>query len=173
MGLSYAVADRLSAEALSAALKDALTGAQNAGKDAVLWEDRGAQILMHVGSLAVRFLENTIVVAIDTETAEFGLAPLIVRFQLGSRQDPAGLVASTDARVLGHPAVAARWGSLYRGVVWSALLRLVDHHATERGVLPHAISLLGDHIRITTTKPFVLREIALRQLRASRGSSAE
>lgn len=162
--LQYAVDDRLTTDSLRAVLREALTGSQHTAQPEVLWENRGAQVLMLVETLAVHLLEDTIVVAIDTETEEFGVAPLIVRFHLGSGRDPAGLVASTDARVLGHMQLAARWGNLYRAVLWSALLRLVDLHASERGLQAKAISVLGDHVRITAAPRLALRELAKGQL---------
>ncbi len=64
-------------------------------------------------------------VAVDTESAEFGVAPLIVRFAFGSDGGPTSLIAATDASALGHPQVAARWGDLFRDVIWAAIARLV------------------------------------------------
>lgn len=170
MPLTYAVADQLSTQALRSALVTAITGPSHAHEPAVLWEDRGGQVLMRVATLSVHLVENTLVVAIDTETAEFGRAPLIVRFQLGGPHDNAGLVAASDATALGHPEIAARWGALYRSVLWSALLRLVEHHANERGEQPHSLSLHGDHVRVLASPRTVARELALQHVRESRGT---
>jgi hypothetical protein len=147
--VGYRLADRVSTDRLAQWLRDALTGAEHAGAPAVIWEDRGAQVLLHVGKLQVHTRGTALIVAVDTETEEFGRAPLIVRFVLGSARDAASLVASSDEVVHGDPRVAARWGPQFRSVVWAAIVRMAEAHAGERGLQARAMSILGDHLRLT------------------------
>ena len=167
--LRYRVADRLSTAALAQALRDALCGPSHAGEPAVVWEDRGSQMLVHVASLQVQTLEQALVVGVDTETAEFGRAPLIVRFVFGTARDPATLVASSDETVHGPPLLAARWGSLFRDVVWTVIVRLADAHATERGLQARTISILGDHLRFTAEPVTDIQPLAVAHRNAQLG----
>src|SRR6185312_2434993 len=102
------------------AFQDAVCGPSHPGSATVIWSDGGAQILLHVGQLQAITQGSVLVVAVDTESAEFGVAPLVVRFVFGSEQDPGFLIAATDETALGHPQVAARWGELFRDVIWAA-----------------------------------------------------
>ena len=147
--LRYQVGDRVSTDSFSQALGDALRGAANRGASSVIWEDHGSQMLLHLDSLEVRTVGRAIVIAIDTETTEFGRSPLIVRFVFGTGRDPATLVAASDESVHGEPMLAGRWGVLLRGVLWAAIVRLSQTHADERGQQPRSISILGDHVRFT------------------------
>lgn len=154
------IASRLAPPTLAQALRDALTGTTEAGKPDVIWEDRGSQILLHVGKLQVRTLDNVLVVAVDVETAESGATALIVRYVFGNATDAAGLVASTDEIVHGDPFVAARWGPLFRDVTWSAIVRLSEAHAAERGRQPKSIAIRKGQLEFAATAPTSLRALA-------------
>jgi hypothetical protein len=162
--LRYRVANRLAATTLAQALRDALTGTAHAGEPEVIWEDRGSQILLHVGKLEVRTLDNVLVVAVDTETVELGATALIVRFVFGNARDPARLVASSDETVHGHPLVAARWGPLFRGVIWSAVVRLSEAHAAERGLQPKSIAIRKGQLHFAAETPASLQALAVAHL---------
>jgi hypothetical protein len=156
--------DRMSSGAVAEWLRAAITGPEFAGKPAVVWDDRGSQVLLHVGKLTVRTRDTALIVAIDTETEEFGVAPLIVRFLFGTARDPAPLVAATDDDVHGDPQVAARWGELFRDVVWAALVRLSAAHAEERGMRAQSMSIVGDHLRLAAKPPESLEMLAATHL---------
>lgn len=139
-------------DALAATLRDALTGPDHIGARTIVWSDRGSQLVLELDSLQVRTVEDVVVISIDTESIEFGVAPLIVRFSMARAGDDASLVATTDETALGHPVVAATWGRLFRDVVWSALVRLHIARSEVAGMRPHTISvgdghLLMEHIR--------------------------
>lgn len=156
-------------DAVTGALRDALTGPRNAGAPVVIWSDRGSQVVLHVGKLQLRVLDSAVVVAVDTESVEFGVAPLIVRFVFGGQDDPASLVAATDESALGHPAVAARWGTLFREVIWAALVRLSVSHATSHGLAPASLEITPDRLRFAAGPEVPVRDLAeqhVRRLRA-------
>lgn len=156
----HLIADRVPPDRLAHWLRDALTGADHAGEPEVVWEDRGSQVLLHVAKLQVRMRANALIVAIDTETAEFGAAPLVVRFVLGTTRGAAALVASTDEAIHGDPRVAARWGPLFRAVVWAALARLAEVHAGQRGLQPRAMAIQGDQLRLSPAPAVSVRGLA-------------
>jgi len=160
----YRVANQLTTTTLAQVLREALTGAAQRGASEVVWEDRGSQLVLHVGALQVRALDNTLVVAVDAETAEFGVTPLIVRFVFGGARDSAALVASSDETVHGHPLVAARWGPLFRGVIWSAIVRLSEAHAGERGLRPTAIVIGKGRLEFAAKPPVPIQKLAITHL---------
>ncbi|HEX5089105.1 MAG TPA: hypothetical protein VFV89_14955 [Nocardioides sp.] len=160
---------RVSTAVLASSFRDALTGPKHVGSPEVVWTDGGSQIVLHVGKLQVRTVDSTVVVAVDTESEEFGVAPLMTRFVFGAERGPASLVAATDARALGHPQVAARWGELFRDVVWAAFARLVE--VVGDGRTPVAIRVGSDQLEIAFEKPVSVVSLATTHLqdRVARG----
>lgn len=144
--------DNVALDLVTKAMRDALTGPAHSGVAQIVWSDRGAQLLLLVDSLTVQLLKDLLVVAVDTECIEYGITSLIVRFSLATElgTDPTGkvigtLVAATDGIAHGHPSVAARWGELFRDVVWAAIVRLHVARAAAAGLHPGAIAA-GDGV---------------------------
>lgn len=152
-------APALAPEALAIWFRASLSGAEHADSPEIVWSDCGSQILLHVGKLQVRLAKATLVVAVDTESVEFGVAPLVVRFVFGADGGPSSLVAATDADALGHPDVAARWGDLFRDVIWAAFSRLVDLHSGE-GV-PGGLTVQPRGLSVAVQKPFSTVDLAV------------
>lgn len=153
---------------LAQSLRDALTGPAHLGATEVLWNDRGSKLIMDVGSLQVHTGDGSLVIAVDTRTAEFGTAPLIVRFAFGTPQDATTLVATTDATALGHPLLAARWGGLFRDVVWSAIVRFLVARAADRKLAPTAVQLTPDGLTLQLDQHVVLADLARTHIRTTR-----
>ncbi len=157
----------LPSEALAQALRAALCGPDHVGAPEVIWNDRGAQILLHVGKLQVHLAKATVVVAVDTESVEFGIAPLIVRFAFGPDGGPTSLIAATDASALGHPQVAARWGDLFRDVIWAAIARLVATRSG--GAAPGGLTVRPGTLAITVQPAFSAVDLAVAHVRGVEG----
>jgi len=175
--LAYRVADRLEASDLAIRLKLALSGTDpsidttprantraalplgSSHASALVWEDAGDEVLVHLESLHVRLLPQTLVVGIDLESDQTGRGPVIVRFVFGNVDDMAGLIASTDEVVHGNAPLAARWGSVFRDVVWATLIGTVEEHARERGLAPQALIAVDGQLRLRTTLDIPLAEI--------------
>lgn len=138
-------------DTITKAFQDAVCGPAHLGSPEVVWSDGGAQILLYAAKLRAITQGNVLIVAVDTESAEFGVAPLIVRFVFGSEQEPAFLVAATDETALGHPQVAARWGDLFRDVIWAAFARLAEVSAA--GKTPAGLRLSPAGLELTTDDP--------------------
>jgi hypothetical protein len=154
-------------QALTPALRDAITGPAHLGASMVVWSDRGSQLIMYVGKLVVQSLDTALVVAVDTESTEFGTQPLIVRFAFGSPQDPTTLVVATDNTALGHPLIAARWGDLFRGVVWAALVRYAVAQAGTKGLVPTGWHVSSEGLTMHAEEPVSLPELARAHVRAA------
>ena len=153
---------QVSTDALAGAFGEALRGPRHPRSPEVIWTDGGAQVVLHVGKLQVRAIDNTLLVAVDTESSEFGVAPLMTRFVFGDDDGPASLVGATDSNVLGHPQIAARWGELFRDVLWAAFARLVEVQGN--GHTPVAIKVGSDQVRIAFEKPVSPVALAQRHL---------
>lgn len=161
----YKHANRFDEGEIADRLRAALAGRETGDAPGqVVWEQRGSEALVHVDRLQVRLLERVVVAAVDLETAETGRGPVVVRLVLGGAQDPAGLVAFTDAHVRGHPVLATRWGDIVRDVFWSALLRIARDHAGERGLAPQAIRVVDGHLVVRPAPATPLKQLVLAHL---------
>jgi hypothetical protein len=138
----FSVPDTLTEADLTARVLSALTG-QNvtAPTEAIIWQDAGDEVLVHLSTLHIRLVPPAAFAAIDLESDQTGRGTLIVRFVFGNDKDPAGLFAATDEVVRGHPQLAARWGPIFRDLVWCLLTRLSRDHAAERGLAPLQLSI--------------------------------
>ena len=133
----FQVDDTLTEADLTGRLRWAIAGsAATSDAGVIVWQDRGDEVVVHLSTLQVRLAAPAVFAAVDLESDQTGRGPLIVRFVFGDEQDPAGLFATTDEVVLGHPQLAARWGPIFRDLIWSALTRLSSDHAAERGLAP-------------------------------------
>lgn len=150
---------RLPLETIAEAIRASLCGPDHEGRPEVIWTDGGSQILLHVSKLQLHLTDAAVVVAVDTESTEFGVAPLMVRFVFGREDGPTSLVAATDARAFGDLRVAARWGDLFRDVVWASLARVVD--AVSGGRTPAGIALQPEGFVLRYEKQFSIRDLAI------------
>lgn len=166
----YTIPDVLDEAALRSIMQAALAGNADPGSPAaagprtVLWDDFGDQVLVYLDAVTVRLIKRLIFVSTDFECEQTGRAPLIVTFALGSVQDGAGLVATTDEAPRGHPLLAGRWGAIYRETVWAALLATARQHAGERGKVALGIHVLDGHLRLGAAPALALGAAALKTL---------
>jgi hypothetical protein len=122
----------------------------NATASAVVWVDQGDAVLVHLDSVAVRFVGTTVLVSMDLECDQTGRTPMVVAFALGSDASTgAALVAVTETIPRGNALLAARWGAVVRNAAWSAFLQLALDHATERGLAPGGLTLAGGQLHLT------------------------
>lgn len=117
----------------------------------VVWVDGPDEALVHLDSVQTRVVGTTLVMSIDLETDETGRAPVIVRFALGSPDDPGGLVAATDEVPHGPPELVSRWGEAVQAALWSSLLSLAVDHAAQSGAEARAIGIERGRVALRTT----------------------
>jgi hypothetical protein len=152
-----AIPDTLDATTLGTLLGMRLTGtpadgsaAGAAASPSVVWVDQGDAVLVHLDSVAVRFVGQTALVAIDLESDQTGRTSLVTAFALGADASAgAGLVAVTEEYPRGNALLAARWGAIVRNAAWSALLQLARDHAAERSLAPGGITLAAGTLYLT------------------------
>lgn len=171
LGMRHSVPDSVDEAALAQLLRRALAPiAAKAGGDGItlLWDDGDSQALVHLHRLAVTMVKRLLIVSVEFETEQTGIAPLIVTFGLGSTQDKAGLIAVTDEQPRGHPLLVARWGAAWRDALWSALIATARRHANERKRVPGALHVLDGHIRFIASEPIDLVGEAVRLVRSAK-----
>lgn len=158
--LRYSVRDVLDEQAMAELVRQALAGQTDLGPvganrlQTILWDDFGDQVLVYLDSVIVKLIKRLFIVSVDFECEQTGRAPLIVTLALGSVQDGAGLVATTNEAPRGHPLLAARWGRIFQETVWAALLGTARTHANERGKVPLSVHVLDGHLRFGAAPPW-------------------
>jgi len=149
-----AIPDTVGASAVAGFLAPRLAGAPADGSSpaagapsAVVWVDRGDEVLVHLDSTATQIVGQTLLVSIDLETDQTGRTPLVVAFALGTSAEGT-LVAATDAYPRGNALLASRWGAAVRSAAWSAMLALANDHAAERGLAPRGLAIAGGNLTL-------------------------
>jgi hypothetical protein len=125
----------------------------------VIWVDGGDEALVHLDSLTSRISGQTLVVSLDLETDQTGRAPVIVRFALGGPDEPAGLLATTDAVAHGHPVLVSRWGAAVQAAVWSSLVALGVDHAGQRGGVAGGLAIGEGRLVLRARAPIRLERV--------------
>jgi hypothetical protein len=123
--------------ALAAAIAARLGGSSTANgaappasqQNAVIWVDRGDEVLVHLDSVRVKIADRLLLISVDLETDQTGLTPLITTFALGDDKDPAGLIAATDDLPRGNGVLASRWGRILQEALWASVLGIATDHA--------------------------------------------
>jgi hypothetical protein len=150
------VPDHFDETALASALALRLAGTPADGSavppgnaDAVIWVDRGDEVLVHLNSVRTSIRDGVLLVSVDFETDQHGRTPLVMACAMGGVNDPAGLNVVTDDLPHGDGAMSSRWGKIMQQAVWGSLVGLAADHAAERFAAPLGISaaagVLGLH----------------------------
>jgi hypothetical protein len=113
---------------------------------AVIWVDRGDEVLVHLSSLRTQIRDGVLLISIDLETDQRGRTTLVLTLALGSEKDPAGLIAVTDELPRGDGIIASRWGKTVQEALWASLLTLALDHAKERSASPVGFSTAGGRL---------------------------
>lgn len=107
-------------------LADALRRELGHGRGAIVWEEDGDAVLVHVDALTVELSKGIIVVSVPLETDQTGRDVVACSFAIGEAGPAGDMVAVTTDRPRGHAVLVARWGEALQNVIWSALDDLVD-----------------------------------------------
>jgi hypothetical protein len=104
-------------------MRQRLHGVADTDARRVVWEQRGARILIHTHSLDARALEGWLVCNLDVQTDEAGRVTLQFVFFLGTEHDAAPHASSMiNAAGLEAAQIADRWGHDLQRVLWDAVL---------------------------------------------------
>jgi hypothetical protein len=125
--------------------------------NSVIWVDQGDEVLVHLESVTVRYVDQVALVSMDLECDQTGRTSLIVPFALsGNAAGGANLLATTEEFPRGNALLAARWGAPVREAAWAALLQLATDHATERNMAPLGLTLEAGQLRLSAGAPLTL-----------------
>jgi len=154
------VPDQIPGSGLAGFLKARLAGTPADGSaftgsapTSVVWVDAGDEVLVHLDSVQTQIAGQSVIVSIDLETEETGRSPILVVFALGT-DDAGGLIAATDEYPRGDGALVARWGAAVQAAAWSAMLSLAGTHATERGLSPRGLAVVGGQLSLIAGHAF-------------------
>ena len=118
---------------------------------AVVWVDRGDEVIVHLDNLRAKTADRVLLLSVDLETVQTGRTPLICVFAVGNDKDPAGLVAVTDELPRGNGVLAARWGKILQEALWSSLLAISADHAAGTKATAIGISVTAGSLALHTS----------------------
>lgn len=119
----------------------------------VVWIDAGDEVLVHLDSVAVRIVGQTLLVSVDLDTDQTGRTPLIVSLALGAGKDAAGLVAVTDELPHGNGLLAARWGPHLQAAVWASILGMAQDFSAQLGGVPRGLTIANGVLNLEAGLP--------------------
>jgi hypothetical protein len=123
----------------------------------IVWTQGDNELAVVVDKISLRPADGVVAVDIPVRCDEVGDATVRVRFAVGSKDRPAGMLATTDERPFGPPLVIDVWGEALTAFAWQTLLqtmtRLAD--ATGRdvdgaGLVPVALAAAPDGLALLT-----------------------
>ena len=110
----------LTPRALTALFGEAL--ARGHAAEVVIWHDADCEIALRPGRTRVAAADGVVAVSLEVETEQTGAVEVVVPFAVGSAQQPAGMIATTERRPRGPAIVVERWGEALVAAAWEALL---------------------------------------------------
>jgi hypothetical protein len=130
-----------------------VASAQTGPAKTVVWIDAGDEVLVHLDSVSVRMIGQTLLVSVDLDTDQTGRTPLIVSLALSSGSDAAGLVAVTDELPHGNGLLAARWGSHFQAAVWASVLGIAQDFSAQGGGVPRSLTISNGVLNLEAGAP--------------------
>lgn len=122
-----------------------------------VWNYRGNEALVRLDSQRLALADGLILVALTLETDQTGEQELTCVFAVGSRQQPAGLLAVAEERPRGHPDLAATFAEAVTATCWRGLLLVVTAVAASAGLdadndplVPVALTATPDALLVHT-----------------------
>jgi hypothetical protein len=159
-GSTFAVSNPFNEAELAAELAARLPGTSadasqlvNVSPTTIIWVERGDEVVVHLDSVQIRLLPNSLLVSVDLETDQTGRATLVAAFALGGAGDPAGLTAVTDDLPKGLGALTARWGKTLQAGIWASLLGFAVDAAAQQGGAPIGLAVSQGSLTVIAGTP--------------------
>jgi hypothetical protein len=99
----------------------------------VVWREGDRELLIDTVKVVGRFAPGVIAVSIPVDCDQTRPAFVHVSFVVGKPEEPAGLVAATEARPRGPAVVVDAWGENLVAFAWHVVLEVVTNVAGEAG----------------------------------------
>jgi hypothetical protein len=104
--------------------------------------DGDNELLVRPSKMRVVFRAGFVLVGIAVHTEQSGDAEVVVPFAVGARDQPLGLIVSTEAIPRGPAEIVEPWNEQLIAAAWDALLRVAASAAAAAGVDEDHLPLL-------------------------------
>ena len=145
------VQDTIDAAHLQQLLAEHLAGSPADGAEphderahAVVWVDRGDEVIVHLDSVRTKLGNGIVLVGVDLETDQTGRQTLVVPFAASEPKQGGGLAMTVETLPRGHEALARRWGPTLIDAVFSAFQAIIAAHAQSSQTVPRALHIEGN-----------------------------
>jgi hypothetical protein len=123
----------------------------------VVWSRGHDELGVVVDKITLRFEDGIVAVGMPVLCDEIGDGVVLVRFAVGSKGRPAGMLVSTDERPFGPPVVVDAWAEELTAFAWQTLMtamsRLADRtgrDADGAGLVPVALACTPEGLALQT-----------------------
>ena len=123
---------------------------------AAVWTQSGAELLVRLGRVRVRFIDGLVLVGIPVFCEQTEDAEVVVAFAVGAEDAPAGMVIATEPLPRGPAVIVDRWGDALAAVAHQALIAVAQGIAGAAGedldgdpLLPAALQASPDGLEVT------------------------
>jgi hypothetical protein len=106
------------------ALQRSIVGGAPSPRDALVWADAGAELLVRPGLAKLACLDGLVLVTIPVFTEQTSEAEVVVPFAVGRPDAPTGLLMATETRPRGPTVIVDRWAEPLTAAAWDALVAL-------------------------------------------------
>jgi len=100
---------------------------------AVKWKEGDRELLIFPSKVTASFAAGVIAVSIPVSSDQSGDATVHVSLVVGDPNQPAGLIAATDARPTGPPLIIDAWSGALIAFAWHIVLEIVTNIAGGAG----------------------------------------
>jgi hypothetical protein len=104
-----------------------------ASSPGVKWQEGDRELLIFPAKVTARFATGVIAVSIPVSTDQTGDAVVYVSFVVGNPKEPAGLIATTNARPSGPAVIVDAWSNSLVAFAWNVVLEVVANIAGAAG----------------------------------------
>ena len=102
--------------------------------DSVIWEHAGSELLVHTGRTRIEVLDGVVLVGVTVESDQLGETEVVVPFAVGTAEQLAGMIATTERRPRGPDPLVDHWGDALIAAAWDALLAVAEELSSQIGV---------------------------------------
>lgn len=120
-----AVSQLIETQTLRQSIQNRLWAGGSRGQN-VVWQDRGASVVVYPPTLGLRFESGWMITKLDLETDQTGRETLELVFFLGRGGQGDGLVATTTLEGADPSGLRTRWGEPVQAAIWDGVLDEIE-----------------------------------------------
>ncbi|MCA9698153.1 MAG: hypothetical protein KC431_11565 [Myxococcales bacterium] len=111
---------------LLTAMQERLWAGDKARRGSVVWQDRGAEVVVYPASLRLRMDAGWLVSALELESDQTGRETLELVFNLGKANQGDGLTATTTLEGDDPSGLRTRWAEPVQAALWDGVLDAIE-----------------------------------------------